>query len=47
MYICFDERKVVCLANECLAMFEDLGFSGVELGALNLKKLIPTLNLEE
>lgn len=47
MYICFDEIKVVCLANECLAMLEDLGFSGVELGALNLKKLIPTLNLEE
>lgn len=47
MYICFDERKVVCLANKCLAMFRDLGFSGVELEALNLKKLIPTLNLEE
>lgn len=47
MYICFDERKVVCLANECLAMFGDLVFSGVELGAPNLKKLIPTLNLEE
>lgn len=47
MYICFDERKVFCLANECLTMFGDLGFSGIELGALNLKKLIPTLNLEE
>lgn len=40
-------RKVLCLANEYLAMFGDLISSGVESGALSLRKLIPKPSLEE
>lgn len=43
----FDEREVVCLANEFAAMFGDLLFSGVELGAFSLKKLTPKPSFEE